>query len=297
MTLLFSTPTSGRSSNAESKLVKPALIFVEGKHKDRQGITHKFSAERVQTIADNTNENREQGVRIPFQLDHKKDSQSNIGDLTGPVYTKIIEAEDLPDPKHRHLLGKLGIFTEDILVKGAKAVEQVISKSIKTLSPGIDAVTESILEISATPFPAIVGPALFSRFEDPIYFSDDYDDKESEREEGMKNPMSMQAALGIEKEDTRLAEEYQKLSTALCKVLKTLYNASDAELKGQDPIEKSYEALEYFNREIETLFELAEEDYGETLGVSNTLPPVERTSDYSQGFESNRQILFNGRFK
>lgn len=280
-------------------LEKDALIFVEGQHKDRQGNTHVFSAERVQNIANNTIQKISQGVRLPFQRDHKKTTDANIGDLEGSVFTKIITAQDLPNPKHTHLLGKLGVFANRLVVKGTQAVEEARNGLIKTLSAGIDPATESFIEISATPFPAIIGPALFSQFGEEgaeLLFMDE-DMAEERDDEARRNPTSMEEALGIEKESNKAYEEYHKLAAALGKVLNNLYLADEETLKGKNPIEASYEALEFFNKRIEEIFSLIEEESEQAA-----LPVSSRDDGMAKrklGFSSNNSqiISFGGRFR
>ena len=260
-----------RSLGDSIKISKPALLFVSGRHKDNQGRWHEFDEHRIQNIAANTNKWFEQGGRIPFQRDHAKTQDCNLGDLEGKVYVERLTSDNLPDPKHRNLIGRLGIFTQDLVAKGTDNVKAVVSKTIKTLSPGIDPVTETIMEISATPFPAIIGPALFSQEgvnsdnDNFLLFGavEDSAPVELPSPSKIKKVFSMQEALGREEDNSRLEEEYLELAKALYATLISYHNATEEELLGRDPIENSYQAIDYFVTELESLFELIQEEPSE----------------------------------
>jgi len=265
--------------DGSAKITKKALVFVEGVHTDSQKRKHDFGYARVLQIVQNTNEKISQGFRVPFQQDHKKTQDFNLGDIDGEFYTKVITEKDLPNPKHRHLLGKLGVFVDSIIVKSKQAIQQVIEGGIKTISAGIDPDTESFIEVSATPFPAILGPALFSQGENEVSilkFSED-----SDLEEGMTPKMkksnskvfSMEEALGLGKEEDSIHEEYEVVSQALYQVLISLYKADEAELKGLNPIENSYNAIEFFVQNVEDIFGLTmsdEEESGDMSGIKGS---------------------------
>ena len=166
----FEEPTLGlipganfSESDDDSLISKKALIIVEGKHTDNSGKGHVFTPDDIEWFANSTNDFIDSGGRIPWQEDHNKSQKHNIGDLESYIETRVITAEDLPDPKLRTLVGKVGAFATNLVGKGKDVVEQIKAGRIKTLSPGIDMATGIIREISATPTPAIVGMSVFSR--------------------------------------------------------------------------------------------------------------------------------------
>ena len=264
------------SSGDTAELTKQALVFVEGNHKDSKGRKHNFSAERLRKIVDVTNRRFEAGERIPLQTDHKKTQEFNLGDVESKFRTEIITENNLPNPKHRHLLGKLGVFVDKIVVKGSKAVEKVLDKTISTVSAGIDPITESFIEVSATPFPAIVGPTLFSsndNEEDSILLlefaeNDNNSDSDSDKESkplrtkvGTKTKVfSMEEALGLGKQKEDLKKRYEMLSEALYYVLETYYMSSEEDLEGKNPVASSFKAISFFVSELEKIFNLTESD-------------------------------------
>ncbi len=153
------------SSAKDNVLIKNALLLVEGSHKDNKGKVHEFPASRIQRIIDNSNSSVATGVEIPLMVDHSKEllnggELKKLGELDTDHYIecRIIQHRDLPNPKMRHLIGKLGAFGKFIIRNRVRDVETGL---IKLLSPGIDLASERIAEVSAVAFPAIHGPALF----------------------------------------------------------------------------------------------------------------------------------------
>lgn len=272
--------TARSTSKGTLGFIKRALIFVEGQHKDSQGRFHIFDTERVNKYVDNTNDFLRSGGRLPLQKDHKKNQDNTLGDVEGELYTKVIEEEDLPNKKYKHLLGKLGVFTDYIVVKSKEAIQGIQEGLIKTLSPGLDPSTESFIEISATPTPAIIGPAFFSRtsaeVEDILYFNsvideDEIEDEDEDEAEDIPKMYSFE-----EKEVSSLEylqSTYAQLTSSLFYILYSLYSSEEEELAANeidDPISKSYEALDYAFARIEELFELVE--------FSNSSDTVEKVS-------------------
>ena len=166
----FDTGVLTTSSFAEGdleKVVKNALVAVEGKFKDSGGTPHEFTAERLFTIAEHTNRALGQGVQIPVCRDHKKDMTNVVGSLddTSEVYVKRIEFSDLPNPKAApELLGKLGLFMKGVVIKAADTVNQVKSGLAKYVSMGLnlDPNEHRIMELSLVSIPAIKHMSLFS---------------------------------------------------------------------------------------------------------------------------------------
>jgi hypothetical protein len=178
----FHNPTSNFSITPQGHLKKKALILVEGIHKDSKKRTHHFDEERLELIANNTNSLFENGTRIPILEDHNKTQSSTIGDLNSIVEVRPITDEDLPDGQFQNLIGKLGIFASDILIKSKKAIQQAAEGLLDTISPGIDIMDNCIREISVTPTPAIVGMRLFHR-DDEAKFALTWEEAEEKNEQ------------------------------------------------------------------------------------------------------------------
>ena len=162
-------------------IVKKALILAEGSHIDSLGRPHRFSADRIFEIAENTNTWFNQGNRIPWLTDHKKTQWDTIGDLEGQLQVRRITKEDIKDQRVFHLVGKLGIFVDKLVGRGAEVVGKVKDGIISTLSPGLDIETNIIKEISATPTPAIAGMRLFARGTDLANLALSWEEAEAEK--------------------------------------------------------------------------------------------------------------------
>jgi hypothetical protein len=161
----------------EGGVLKNALVLVEGTHKSMEGKYHQVTPANVMQIVKNTNDDWMNGVDIPFLVDHQKNvlnrngDSNSLGRVASELECRIVQQEDLPDPRLRHLIGKIGAFTK---IHVTRKVEDVQNKSIKDLSPGINFKENKIFEISAVNFPSITGLSLFS--------SIDYDEIKKQRE-------------------------------------------------------------------------------------------------------------------
>jgi hypothetical protein len=159
LTLVAPKPTSG------GFIKKKALLFFEGIHKSNDGRTHTISPQDVEEYARNTNLAMDRGVEFPLILDHSKTivhkdgKPAKFGEVISDVACRVISERDLPNPKMRHLLGKVGAFAE---VEVRDRIEDVQKGLIKLLSPGLNLEEKRFMEASGVLFPAIHGPALFA---------------------------------------------------------------------------------------------------------------------------------------
>jgi hypothetical protein len=293
-------------------LAKKALIFVEGTHKDSMGRQHEFPASRVKKFVDNTNSFIRSGGRLPFQKDHKKTQDFNIGDVEGELYTKVITESDLPNVKYRHLLGKVGVFVDNIVGKGREVCDQIAQGLIKTLSPGLDPMTESFIEVSATPTPAIIGPALFSKEGDEMDNLIYFEAMMPEAAEYKGSPSFKEKAFSFDelnskkKSEEKIEEIYEELSEDLFSILYSIATASEEGLAAAsiNPVESSYDAIEYFLSNLENLFGLVGDDEEElenriespSVGkqqfpVGKTASDYERNSDDVLEFSKNKKVI------
>lgn len=280
--LNFNISDSGDSFS----LAKRALIFVEGEHRDSAGREHSFPPERIKKFVDNTNKFIASGGRLPFQKDHQKTQDFNIGDVEGELYTKVITEDDLPNPKYKHLVGKVGVFVDNIIGRGKEVVDQISQGLIKTLSPGLDPRTESFIEISATPTPAIIGPALFSSeggFVDSlIYFEAPQNPNTEDRS---KKAFSFEELAEKNKDRSKLEAEYNELSQGLFSILSSIGEASDEELVAADinPVEASYDAIEFFLSNLELMFGLVDSEKEEPGAENRSESPAAGKQPYPIG--------------
>jgi len=191
--------------------------MIEGNHHDSQKRPHTFSQERLRDLVEKTNAFIRAGGRIPWQKDHDKTQSANIGDLEGELEIRIITEDDLPNPRLRKLVGKLGAFGQ-LVAKGEDIVAQVMSGRIKTLSPGIDVATNTIKEISATPQPAIVGLSIFRQHNSDARFSLTWDDAEEEQTQ-----------------IDELKEQYEEITEKFWEIVTCISQADESTLMGEDP--------------------------------------------------------------
>jgi hypothetical protein len=244
----------------DSVVVKKALILVEGNHVDSQGRPHRFPAERVFQIAENTNHWFNQGNRIPWLTDHKKTQWDTIGDLDGAVEVRRVTKADVTDPRCSHLIGKLGIFADKLVGRGKQVVEKVRDGLISTLSPGLDIAVDIIKEVSATPTPAIAGLRIFSRRKKNADFALTWDEAE---EESLDSDELYQQFM-------ELAETYWDLALQISE-------RSEEELQGQDPQQLQMNALQGFMERIAGLVGLDEPTVDDPATAGRGSVPPSRT--------------------
>jgi hypothetical protein len=221
-------------------VVKRGLIMVEGIHVDSKKRRHEFPAERVQRIFNNTIDFLSKGGRVPWQKDHQKTQDHNIGDLEfeapEDLELRPVTEDDLPNPRLNHLIGKLGIFANRLVAKGEQAVQDVMSKRIKTLSPGIDVAVDIIREISATPTPAIVGLSVFGRHDPEAKFA-----------------LTLEEAEQSQQDMDALKESCEAQFELLWTVYESASKASEDELQGSPPEDYIAQALQEFSGRLEEL--------------------------------------------
>lgn len=200
-------------------LVKHALVAVEGSFKDSEGRPHDFSTDRLSTIADHTNKALDLGVTIPVCTDHKKEFDKTVGGLgdSAKAYTKVIEEQDLPNPRAKHLLGKVGLFLDDVVIKAKHAIDQVKQGVVTSVSMGLnlDPQDHRIVELSLVPIPAIPNMGLFAFGMNSI---------------GEGNAFTWEELETSEQSLDDLRDEYDDLSENLWRLLYNIYTSESADI-------------------------------------------------------------------
>lgn len=247
------TFADGDEQVSDDKIVKSALVMVEGHHRDSNNRDHVFSAARVKRIADRTNEWLMNGGRVPWQRDHKKDQLNNIGDLEGTLEVRRITEADLPNPRLTGLVGKIGAFTTSLVAKGKDVVAEVLAGRIKTLSPGIDIENDVIKEISATPTPAIVGLSTFKKAE-------------------AKFALTLADAKAEEEQEGQLEESLKELAEMIAETAGSIMSATEEDLQGASPEDLLYQLVQDAADEIATTL---------GLGDANSPPYADPSQQYN----------------
>ena len=201
-------------------LVQKALIAVEGKFDDSNGHPHVFDVNRLNTIADHTNAALDNGTAIPVCLDHKKDVHNTVGGLgeDARAYVKTIEESDLPNKKAIHLIGKTGLFLDNVIIKAEDAINKVKNKIVTAVSMGLnlDPASHRVMELSLVPIPAINNMGLF-KFADGVASNDDtaftWEDLETSKQ-----------TLD------QLRDEYSELSEKLWTLLNNIYTSESSDI-------------------------------------------------------------------
>lgn len=241
---------SGAFSNfeegsTEDGLVKKALIAVEGKFKDSKGTLHEFTPERLETIAEHTNRALSTGIEIPVCTDHQKTVNNTVGKFgdNAQAFTKVITEEDLPNQKAKHLVGKVGLFVDNVVLKIPDVIDKVKNKVVTSVSMGLNLSKDDhrIMELSLVPIPAIPNMGLFSLTGNAQALT--WDDLE-------RNEQTI--------ED--LKEDYQKLSDQLWTIISNVYTDDSVDIESVDTLKQYiFTALNGFSIRVLDVLGLSEE--------------------------------------
>lgn len=230
-------------------LVKKALVAYEGTFNDSNDVPHTFSPDRLGTIAEHTNRAISTGIDIPVCTDHKKDVAHTVGNLgaDASAYTKVIEQEDLPNDRATHLLGKLGLFVDNVSIKATDAIEKVKNKIVTSVSMGLslDKNDHRLIELSLVPIPAIPNMGLFK-----LGMPDD------------NNAFSWEDLESNEETIEELREEYDQLTENLWTLLNNIYSSESIDISDLVTLQQYvYTVLNGFS--VRTL---------DLLGLANVAP-------------------------
>ena len=164
----FPTPLKEVENNDPNSLTKEGLIFYStlenSPHVDSKKVKHDFSPDKIYQLVENTNKHFNiSEVGIPVLTEHKKDVNSVVGFIESPVEARVIdEIYTKGNPKLKHLLGRVGVFVKDVVIRTPEIIDRMKRGLAKTVSAGIDLDSFSIKELSLVALPAIPNATLFS---------------------------------------------------------------------------------------------------------------------------------------
>ena len=225
------------NENEDGSITKRALILCSGEHTDSKGRKHYFDDDYIFTVAENTNLEFNSGANIPVLKEHNKHVDSIVGSLESTVEARVITEEDLPDPRQKHLLGRVGLFAQNVLIKANDAVEKVKQGLARTISAGLDLKDKKIREISLVSIPAIKGMALYSMMD--------------KGDNG--KPMTFEEMEAYEKDEEWLKEEYEEYAEMLYKVLRNIKCCEDMTVSGEQQSELIQQAFLDFSERVSDL--------------------------------------------
>ena len=162
------TPLKEVENSDPNSLTKEGLIFYStlenSPHIDSRKVSHDFSPDKIYKLVANTNKHFDMSeVGIPVLTEHKKDVNNVVGFIESPVEARIIdEVYTKGNPKLKHLLGRVGVFVKDVVIRTPEIIDRMKRGLAKTVSAGIDLDSFSIKELSLVALPAIPNATLFS---------------------------------------------------------------------------------------------------------------------------------------
>jgi hypothetical protein len=246
-------------------VTKDAILMLEGTLPDSKGVVHTFTADRLETIAANTNAALESGVKLPVLLEHEKTALATVGNgNNAELYVKTVTQEDLQkiNPKATSLLGKAALFVRNLVIQTPEVVNKVLEGTASSVSMGLDLLSESLKEISLVGIPAWEHASLYhkktAKFSALTWDDDATSDNDLEEKE----------------------EEYEKLSEQLWGYLRNIYSADESELKGQDPGKLVDVTLYGFVERVKKLLDLNGEEDEAAPATQGSPMPTYRASKY-----------------
>ena len=252
-------------------VTKDAILMLEGTLPDSKGVVHTFTPDRLEQIAANTNSALQEGVKLPVLLEHEKTALATVGNANNAeLYVKTVTEEDLEkiNPKAKKLLGKAALFVRNIVIQTPEVVNKVLEGTASSVSMGLDLMTDSLKEISLVGIPAWEHATLYSKYKGKTAkFSALTWDEETDED-------------ALEEKE----EEYEKLTEQLWGYLRNIYNANEAELKGQKPEELVDVTLYGFVERVKKLLDLDgtenQEEVEQQAGAQGVAMPTYRASKY-----------------
>jgi hypothetical protein len=240
-------------------IVKRALVAYEGDFKDSEGREHKFPIERLETIVDHTNRALDTGIDIPVCQDHQKTVDNTIGIIEGRASLEKITADSLPNKKSTHLIGRMGLFMDGVVVKAKNAAEKISQGIINAVSMGLnlDPQDQRIIELSAVPVAAISGAGLFA------FNLNDAPNALGSQDKSITWEQLEMSESSIED----LQEEFQDLTDKLWKILENIYQNENVEIDTIDTLKQLiFTALNGYSLRIVDLLGLGDQQ------ASNGIP-------------------------
>lgn len=277
------------------KLIKEGLIFYStlenSPHVDSRKVKHNFPADKIYELVENTNKHFNMSeVGIPVLTEHKKDVNNVVGFIESPVEARVIdEVYTKGNPKLKHLLGRVGVFVKDVVIKTPEVIDKMKRGLAKTVSAGIDLDSFSIKELSLVALPAIPNATLFSY----------YGSKNTPNMKKIKNKnllvskgytesnyaLSLEEALNSSQSIEEQREEAMKVFTAFLEVVESANEIDEEEMASmgiQDPSEVIQSAIDDLSARMAEMFVAAPEQpvAPQAPVAPATRPPVGKTRTY-----------------
>jgi len=276
-----------------NETIKKGLIFYstteESPHVDSRKVAHDFPPDKVIKLVENTNKHFETTeLGIPVLTEHQKNVNNVVGFIESPLEAKVI-TEDYTkgNPKLKHLLGRVGVFVNDVKIKSSEIIEKMNQGLAKSVSAGIDLDSFSIKELSLVALPAIANATLFSY--------QNQNQRKGNMKRNKKNylllpkesnfALSIDEAMSASQTIEQQREEALKVFTAFLEVIESANEIDEEEMASmgiQDPSEVIQAAIEDLSVRLGDMF-LGMPPEEETQPTSPATParPITPTRKFS----------------
>jgi len=248
-----------------NETIKKGLIFYsttdESPHVDSRKVAHDFPPDKVIKLVENTNKHFETTeLGIPVLTEHQKNVNNVVGFIESPLEAKVI-TEDYTkgNPKLKHLLGRVGVFVNDVKIKSSEIIEKMNQGLAKSVSAGIDLDSFSIKELSLVALPAIANATLFSY--------QNQNQRKGNMKRNKKNylllpkesnyALSIDEAMSASQTIEQQREEALKVFTAFLEVIESANEIDEEEMASmgiQDPSEVIQAAIDDLSVRLGDMF-------------------------------------------
>lgn len=290
------TPLKEVESDDPNSLTKEGLIFYStlenSPHVDSRKVKHDFSPDKIYRLVENTNKHFNMSeVGIPVLTEHKKDINNVVGFIESPVEARVIDEEYTKgNPKLKHLLGRVGVFVKDVVIKTPEIIDRMKRGLAKTVSAGIDLDSFSIKELSLVALPAIPNATLFSYHNSKsVPNMKKIKNKNLLVKRGITNEsnyaLSLEEALNSSQSIEEQRAEAMKVFTAFLEVVEDANEINEEEMASmgiQDPSEIIQSAIDDLSVRMAEMFVAPPEqpEVPQTPVAPATRPSVGKTRTY-----------------
>lgn len=243
------------------ELIKEGLLFYSSNPNeplvDSKGNAHTVTAEDIQALANNTNEYLKYTDIYVFP-DHDRDPAKAYGLISD---SGCFEAKEITNdiatkhPKLKPLVGRWGLFCNNVKLIEESIVDKVSKGLSKSVSVGADLINKVIKELSITSTPACAGASLFNSNKSNI--------TNFNMETQETTAVTLEEALQDDGEKERIEAEAMQLLDTFLDVVDNIASMSDEDLGNYQVGSKE----ELYQAQLETFMMMLDEKINPFAGM------------------------------
>lgn len=232
------------------ELIKEGLLFYSSTTSeplvDSRGNAHNVTPEDIKALAHNTNEYLKLTDIYVFK-EHDRDPETALGLISD---SGCFEAKEITEdiatvhPKLKPLVGRWGLFCNNVKLVNENIIDKVSKGLSKSVSIGADLVNKVVKELSITSTPAAAGSSLFSSNKTKLVnFNMD------------TTAVTLEEAIQEKEDDEQLKSEAIELLCKFMAVVENIVAMSDEDLGNYQVASKD----ELYQSQLETFMMMLDE--------------------------------------